>query len=316
MKKSALAAGGVLVAGRPESAQAVFPKRQPQLQPLFTLSLAEWSLHRALFAGKLDHLDFPRTAQQDFGIAAIELVNQFFKDKAADKTYLAGFKQRADDLGVKILLIMCDGEGMLGDADAAKRRKAVENHHKWVDAAKALGCHSIRVNAHSAGNYEEQLDRTAQGLHALSEYAGRAGLNVLVENHGGFSANGAWLTALIKQVNRPNCGTLPDFGNFHGGDGKDYDRYKGVAEMMPYAKAVSAKSNDFDSGGNEIHTDFRRMMKIVIDADYHGHVGIEYEGEKISEPDGIRATKTLLEKVRAELAGPPRPQRILSSGKS
>jgi L-ribulose-5-phosphate 3-epimerase len=312
MKKSALAAGGIGIATLPEPAQAVFPKRQPLQQPPFRISLAEWSLHRALFGGKMVHLDFPKVAKQEYGIAAIELVNQFFKDKAKDEKYLAEFKQRADDLGVKTLLIMCDGEGMLGDADAAKRRQAVQNHHQWVDAAKVLGCHSIRVNAHSTGSYEEQLERTADGFHALSGYAAGAGLNVLVENHGGFSANGTWLTALIKKVNRPNCGMLPDFGNFHAGDGTDYDRYKGVAEMMPYAKAVSAKSNDFDASGNEIHTDYRRMLTIVLHADYHGHVGIEYEGEKLSEPEGIRATKALLDKVLAEFSRPSGPQRQLS----
>ena len=315
MKKSALAAGGVLVASLPEQAQAVFPKRQPQLQSTFSISLAEWSLHRALFEGKMVHLDFPRTAKQDYGITAIELVNQFFKDKAKDDKYLADFKQRADDLGVKTLLIMCDGEGALGDADEAKRKQAVENHHKWVDAAKVLGCHSIRVNAYSTGSQDEQRDRAADGLRRLCEYAARVGLNVLVENHGGFSSNGAWLASVIKKVGLPNCGTLPDFGNFKLDEGKDYDRYKGVAEMMVYAKAVSAKSNDFDKSGNEIHTDYRRMLKIVLDADYHGFVGIEYEGEKLSEPEGIRATKTLLEKVRTELASSAGPERILSSDK-
>lgn len=312
VKKSALAAGGIGIATLPEPAQAVFPKRRPSAQPPFTISLAEWSLHRALFGGKMVHLDFPKVAKQEHGIAAIELVNQFFKDQAKDKDYLAGFKKRADDLGVKTLLIMCDGEGALGDADEAKRKLTVENHHKWVDAAKFLGCHSIRVNAQSAGSYDEQMDRAADGLHRLCEYAAKAGLNVIVENHGGLSSNGAWLTATIKKVGRPNCGTLPDFGNFHAGDGTEYDRYKGVAEMMPYAKAVSAKSNDFDANGNEIHTDYRRMMKIVLEAGYHGHVGIEYEGEKLSEPDGIRATKALLEKVLAEFSRPSGPQRNLS----
>jgi L-ribulose-5-phosphate 3-epimerase len=310
MKKSALAAGGALVATLPEPARAVFPQRQPRLQPPFSISLAEWSLHRALFAGQMAHLDFPKIAKQQYGITAIELVNQFFKDKARDERYLAEFKQRADDLGVKTLLIMCDGEGALGDADDAKRRQAVENHHQWVDAARALGCHSIRVNAHSTGSEDEQKNRVAEGLRRLCEYAAKAGLNVLVENHGGFSSNSAWLVSVIKKVALPNCGTLPDFGNFRLEGGAEYDRYRGVAEMMPHAKAVSAKSNDFDKSGNEIHTDYRRMLKILLDAGYHGFVGIEYEGEKLSEPEGIRATKALLEKVSADLMRPSGPQRI------
>jgi len=271
-------------------------------KPLFKISLAEWSLHNALFGKKLDHLDFPKTAKQDYGIDAIELVNQFFKDKAKDKKYLAEFKKRAGDLGVRIMLIMIDDEGDLGDPDPAKRTQAVENHYQWVEAGKFFGCHSIRVNAETGGvgSYEEQQARAADGLRRLSAFGGQHGLNVIVENHGHLSSNGAWLAGVMKLVNRPNCGTLPDFGNFDLGDGKEYDRYKGVTEMMPFAKAVSAKTHDFDDKGNCIETDYRRMLKIVLDAGYHGHLGIEYEGEKLSEPDGIRATKRLLEKVRDE----------------
>jgi L-ribulose-5-phosphate 3-epimerase len=271
---------------------------------LFQISLAEWSLNRALFGKKLDHLDFPKVARQEYGIQAIELVNQFFMDKARDQKYLADFKKRADDLGVKILLIMIDDEGDLGDVDKGKRSKAIENHYKWAEAAKFFGCHSIRVNAETggAGSFEEQQDRAADGLRRLTEFGAKLGLNVIVENHGRLSSNGAWLAGVMRKVNLPTCGTLPDFGNFDLGDGKQYDRYKGVAEMMPFAKAVSAKSHDFDAEGNETHTDYRKMMKIVLEAGYHGYVGIEYEGEKLSEPEGIKATKRLLEKVRSELS--------------
>ena len=266
-------------------------------QPLFKISLAEWSYNRAIFGKKMDHFDFPKVAKQDHGIEAIELVNQFFMNKAKDQKYLAEFKKRADDQGVKILLIMCDDEGQLGDPDEKQRLKAIENHYKWVEAAKFFGCHSIRVNAYSSGSPDEQRERVVDGLHRLAEFGGKHGLNVIVENHGGISSHGDWLASVMKKANLPNCGTLPDFGNF-----QDYDRYKAVAEMMPYAKAVSAKSHDFDAQGNCIETDYRRMLKIVLDAGYHGHFGIEYEGNKISEPEGVRATKRLLEKVREEFS--------------
>jgi len=269
---------------------------------LFQISLAEWSLHRALFEGKLDNLDFVRTASKDFGIDAVEYVNQFFKDKATDQKYLAEMKKRASDLGVRNVLIMIDAEGALGDQDEARRKQAVENHYKWVEAARFLGCHSIRVNAQSQGSFEDQIERAANGLRRLTEFGAEHQINVIVENHGGLSSNGAWLASVIKKVNHPRCGTLPDFGNFNLGNGQQYDRYKGVQEMMPFAKGVSAKSNDFDEQGNEIKTDYRRMMKIVLDAGYRGHVGIEYSGDRLSEPEGIRATKRLLELVRAELA--------------
>ena len=196
---------------------------------------------------------------------------------------------------------MIDGEGALGDASLAKRNQAVENHFKWVEAAKTLGCHSIRVNAASGGSYEDQVHRAADGLRALTEFAAPHDINVIVENHGGLSSNGEWLASVIKKVDHKRCGTLPDFGNFNLGDGKQYDRYKGVTELMPFAKAVSAKSHDFNEAGDEIHTDYRKMMKIVLDHGYHGYVGIEYEGGKIGEAEGILATRKLLEKVRAEM---------------
>lgn len=271
-------------------------------KPLFKISLAEWSLHRALFGKKLDNLDFPKVAREDYGIDAIEYVNQFFKDKAKDNKYLTDLKKRCSNNGVTSVLIMCDGEGGLGDPDEKARKKAVENHHKWVEAAKFLGCHSIRVNAYSKGSYEEQIKLAADGLRQLVEFGDKHEINVIVENHGGLSSNGQWLAAVMKKVDHPRCDTLPDFGNFRISKDEDYDRYKGVKEMMPYAKGVSAKSHDFDKEGNEVHTDYRKMMKIVIDAGYKGYVGIEYEGSKISEPDGIKATKKLLEKVRVELS--------------
>jgi len=217
-------------------------------------------------------------------------------DKAKDTKYLVRMKKRAKDNGVKSLLIMCDGEGNLGDPDAKRRTRAVENHYKWVDAAKFLNCHSIRVNAGSEGSYEEQLILAADGLRRLSEYAANFKLNVIVENHGGLSSNGRWLASVIKKVDLPNCGTLPDFGNFP----PEIDNYEAVKMLMPYAKAVSAKSYDFDEKGDETKIDYYRMMKIVLEAGYKGFVGIEYEGNRLSENDGILATKKLLEKIREE----------------
>jgi sugar phosphate isomerase/epimerase len=228
-------------------------------------------------------------------------VNSFFFDKAQDQSYLKEMKQRADDLGVKSLLIMCDNEGSLGDPDPIARTKSVENHYKWIDAGKYLGCHSIRVNAQSEGKYDEQMKLAADGLSRLIEYGANNDINVIVENHGGLSSNGQWLAAVMKKVDHPHGGTLPDFGNFRIQGEEWYDRYKGVEQLMHYAKAVSAKSHDFDSQGNEINTDYYKMMNIVLDAGYNGYVGIEYEGSKLDEMAGIQATKDLLEKVRDSL---------------
>lgn len=264
--------------------------------PLFRISLAEWSLHRALQKGDLTNLDFPTVARRDYEVEGVEYVNQFFKDKATDRAYLNELRNRCDSEGVTSVLIMCDGEGRLGDPDEAQRTAAVENHRKWLDAAKFLGCHSIRVNAYSSGSAPEQARLATDGLRRLCEIAQPLGLNVLVENHGGNSSNGQWLAGVIQAVGLSNAGTLPDFGNF-----TDYDRYQGVREMLPYAKGLSAKSHDFDYDGKEKKIDFSYMLAMAYRAGYRGWVGIEYEGEVITEPAGIRLTKKLLERVRDEI---------------
>ena len=267
-------------------------------QPKFKISLAQWSVHRHLKGGKLDNLQFAETAQKSFGISGIEYVNQFFKDKAKDEKYLAQMNQRAEDNGVEQLIIMVDGEGRLGDPDDSKRSQAVENHFRWVEAAKTLGCHSVRVNAASAGKYEEQQKLASDGLQQLSEFAKPHGLNVIVENHGGLSSNGKWLAGTIKMVGMDNCGTLPDFGNFwiNRRAGDKYDNYLGTEELMPFAKAVSAKTYAFDDSGNEKSLDYDRLMEIVLASGYSGWVGIEWEGGKPDEYEGIRLTKKLLER--------------------
>jgi L-ribulose-5-phosphate 3-epimerase len=270
----------------------------------YRISLAQWSLNKSFFGGQIDPADFPVVTRRDYGLDGIELVNQFYKDKATDAAYWREYRQRADGEGVRCLLIMCDGEGALGDPDPGQRRQAVENHFKWADAARQLGCHSIRVNAETrnVGGWDRQMDRAADGLRQLSLHCAPMGLNCIVENHGGLSSNGQWLAGVMERVGLPNCGTLPDFGNFSLGNDTWYDRYQGVAELMPYAKAVSAKAHDFDGNGNCVETDYRRMMRIVLDAGYRGYVGIEYEGSGLSEREGILATQRLLEVVRSELA--------------
>ena len=273
----------------------------------FKISLAEWSLHNALFAKELDHLDFPAKAKNEFGIAAVEYVNQFFMDKANNIAYLTELNKRAADADVTNVLIMVDGEGEMASPDVKTRMQAIENHYKWVEAAKFLGCESIRVNCFGGVTAGEAAKASAESLRKLSEFALPLAINICVENHGGFSSNGQWLVGVMNAVDMPNCGTLPDFGNFcirHEKEGdwkstclEEYDRYQGVEEMMPFAKGVSAKTTDFDAQGNCAETDYVRMMAIVKAAGYTGHVGIEYSYGKLSEPDGIKATKELLERV-------------------
>lgn len=307
---SAGAAGLVLSGvGRAASADAgnriaasvtPFPESGGQ-EPLFRISLAQWSLHRALYEEELDNLDFPKVARREFGIEGVEYVNSFFKDRALDQGYLMTLKDRCAAEGVNSLLIMCDGEGRLGDPDDAARATAVENHYRWVEAARVLDCHSIRVNAASEGSWDEQRDLAADGLRRLAEFADGYGINVIVENHGGLSSNGRWLSSVIEVGDHPRLGTLPDFGNFRIADSERYDNYRGVEQLMPYARAVSAKTNDFDAAGNEANLDYEQLIRIVLDSGYRGWIGIEYEGSRMPEPEGIRLTKALLERVREKL---------------
>ncbi|HEV7349678.1 sugar phosphate isomerase/epimerase family protein [Telluribacter sp.] len=279
-------------------------------KPFFEISLAEWSLHRTLMSGKLTNMDFPAKAKNDFGINAVEYVDQFFRDKAKDRSYLSELKARTRDLNVRNVLIMVDTAGPLADTDDAKRNQAVENHYQWIDAAKFLGCHSIRVNLRGTGSAQDMALASVDGLGALSEYGAKNNIGVLVENHGGFSSDGKWLGNVIKKVNNPFCGTLPDFDNFclersQSDCIKQYDRYLGTEEMMPFAKGVSAKSRDFDAQGNETTIDYKRLLTIVkngMNKNFKGYAGIEYSGTRLSEDEGIRATKLLLEKIGAQIS--------------
>jgi len=289
----------------------------------FQISLAQWSLHKSFFGqgvkdfetfrrylkdspdsllqGVLDPMDFPSIAAS-YGINSIELVNTFYYTKAEDQEFLTEFKKRCETAGVSVGLIMCDALGNLGDADADARMAAVENHYKWVDAAKFLGAHSIRVNAAGQGTEAEVATNAADGLSKLGEYGASKGINIIVENHGGYSSDGVWLSGVMETVGMDNVGTLPDFGNFCIERETNrcklaYDRYQGMTELMPFAKGVSAKSHRFDENGNETKSDFLRIMKIVKASGFKGYVGIEYEGDELSEDEGIKATKALLESV-------------------
>jgi sugar phosphate isomerase/epimerase len=283
----------------------------------YTISLAQWSLHRTYFGGAiqdwqefgrlikespdellkgdLDPKDFPNHAA-GYGIHTIELVNVFYFSKVNDQAYWTEFKKNCEEAGAKVGLIMCDQLGNLGDADPEVRNAAVTNHHAWIDVAKFLGAKTIRVNAAGEGTAEEVAANAVDGLSKLGEYGATKGINIVVENHGGYSSDGKWLSGVMEKVGMDNVGTLPDFGNFF-----EYDRYQGMTDLMPYAKGVSAKSHTFDEQGNELSSDFLRIMKIVKESGFKGDVGIEYEGPELSEDEGIKATKALLEKVFAEL---------------
>ncbi len=259
----------------------------------FEISLAAWSVHKLFYAGKLKQIDMPKLCRQEFDISGLELVNSFFP--SPQYGYCKSLLKRAADHGVKILLIMCDGEGDMAHPDKGERRQAVRNHRKWIDVAAVLGCHSIRCNSGSGKPGDaDAIARCAESFAELVEYARGDKINVIIENHGGLSSHPESLVAVMKKVNDPLFGTLPDFGNFPDG----VDRYEAVGAMMPYAKAVSAKCYDFDAEGDETRIDYTKMMRIVLDSGYRGWVGIEYEGNRMTELEGVKACKKLLERFQ------------------
>ena len=275
------------------------------------ISLAQWSMNRSFFSGKKDALDFPIHAAS-MGFAGVEYVNQFYFDQLKNGTTSSKNVQslakilngRANDNNISNVLIMVDEEGELADSSSAVIKTAIEQHKKWVELAAEIGCHSVRVNLSGEKDPNIWIEKSVEGLTGLCEFAKTMGINVIVENHGGLSSNAGLLAQVMKQTNLDNCGTLPDFGNFciSSGWGNDsgckewYNMYKGVSELMPYAKSVSAKSYDFDQNGNETTINYEDMMSIVKKFNYYGYLGIEFEGNKLSEVDGIELTKKLIEK--------------------
>jgi len=294
----------------------------------FKMAISQFSLASQFWTKKLDTLDFPAKCKNEFGIEGLDYCSMFFADKAKDQKYLADLKKRANDVGAYNLRIMVDGEGVLGELDSAARTKAIENHYKWMDAAAALGCPMIRVNVEGDGKPEEVSKASVDSLNRLIEYGRKQNIDVIVENHVGISCNAAWLAGVMKQVNSPHCGTLADFGNFCVNRTKpeaqtidaymktkcleEYDRYKGIAELMPYAKGIHAKTHVFDANGNDTETDFVRMFKIIKDSGFTGWCSVEYEGgvmrmykkddKYLDDDQGVIATKKLVEKAAAAVA--------------
>ncbi|PHR95441.1 MAG: xylose isomerase [Leeuwenhoekiella sp.] len=294
------------------------PTETAQTEPFFNISLAQWSLHRAFQSGDLSPMDFAKKANE-MGFEGIEYVSQLYNAEmekyesaqVALDSILPKLKASSEQYGVQNVLIMVDGEGNLASEDETERNTAVDDHKKWVDAAAYLGCHAIRVNLIGPKDKELFKQSAIDGLGKLAEYGASKNIEVIVENHGGYSSDAAFLMEIINAINKPNCGTLPDFGNFcmerENGEMwgapcvKEYPRYRGIEELMPKALAVSAKSYDFNEKGEETSMDYSKILQIVKDAGYTGFIGVEYEGDDLSEEEGIKHTKELLLKSAQEL---------------
>jgi sugar phosphate isomerase/epimerase len=304
IKKSLLGAGALMTASS--------FKLPGSSDPDIRISLAEWSFHRALYASKMDHLDFPARAKNEFGISAVEYVNGFFggtkmdfKEAGKNKPYLNELLKRSQDAGVINHILMCDDEGSLSSTNEKERLESINNHKKWIEAAKILECLTVRVNLHGEGTPEDRKKASVDSLSRLGEFAKSMQVNVVVENHGSVTSNADWLTDVMKQVSKENIGTLPDFGNWcishpwgtsQEGCKEMYDIYKGLQELLPFAKGVSAKTYDFDSNGEQPLLDYKRLIGIVKASGFKGYIGIEYEGLNQPEDEGVRNTQNLLKR--------------------
>lgn len=313
-----LAASMILLSCNQAPKKSAETAAEAESQSEVKLSLAQWSLHKAIRSGEMSPYDFARQASE-LGFSGLEYVNQLYNDvfTAEDKSaavaeFVAKNNVLAAEYGLTNVLIMIDGEGALSTSDADARAEAIENHKLWIDAASEMGCSAVRLNLYGEKDPELWKANSIASLSALSAYAAPKGINVLVENHGRISSNAAALMEVINGVDAENCGTLPDFGNFciaeegygsvfDGSCTEVYDIYQGVSEMMPKAMALSAKSNDFDENGNETFIDYTRMLQIAKENGYDGFIGVEYEGSRLSEIEGIKATRDLLIKASAAL---------------
>src|SRR5258706_3924769 len=320
IKKTSL---GLAAAGMVSAIPSILKAGATKKEMPFKLALSQFSLASQFWTKQLDPLDFPQKTMKTFGIAGMDYCSMFFADKAKDTNFLSELKKRSADNGCYNLRIMVDGEGVLGDLNKDVRTKAVENHYKWIDAAATLACPMIRVNGEGDGDPGEVSKAIIESLSALIDYGKKTNVDVIVENHIGISCNAGWLAGVMKKMNSPHCGTLADFGNFCINRTKpptndiagwmqtkcleEYDRYKGIKELMPYAKGVHAKTHVFDANGNDTETDFAKMFSIIKDSGFTGWVSVEYEGgllkmnskdDKYLDDDaGVIATKKLIEKV-------------------
>ena len=295
-----------LACGNSQKKEKTMENETVQSEPFFKISLAQWSLHKAVNDEGADPFDFAKDAKA-LGFEAVEYVNQLYEkqvDSMGLDAVLERIKSESEKHGVENLLIMVDHEPDLADPNVDVRNEAVEAHKKWVDAAAYLGCHSIRVNTFGTMDPEIWVESVKDGLTKLSEYAATKNINVLVENHGWWSSDPVKVMQAINEMNLPNCGTLPDFGNwcirrtenyFEGECLEEFpDKYEGIRLMMPAAKAVSAKSYAFDENGNETTIDFVKMLQIVKDSGYKGYISVELDADGKNEKEGIIATRNLL----------------------
>ena len=295
----------------------------------YKLSLAQFSLFRLEMMRKSDPMDFAKISSE-LGFQGLEYLQMSYTGgllKEKRKTSLNGIKKlakdlntRADDYNQKNILIMID----IGP-DLGTYVENYDDYHIWIDCASEMKCHSIRVNLRGSDDSLSKWSKNSiYNLSKLCEYAKPLGINIIVENHGGFSSNADYLVNVIENVNLNNMGSLPDFGNFcvkqdekkladtyklftEGAEKtlsrpptiydsciERFDMYEGVEKLMKYAKGVSAKTHGFDLEGNDVDIDYKKMLKIVKKSGYSGFIGVEAQAFTMDPIEAIKVSKKLL----------------------
>ena len=293
------------------------------------IGLQMYSFAPLIMQGKFDLLGFPDLVKNTYGINGAEYWSIPFMGRENDRDFLNDLKRRSDDNGVDNLIILVDDIDIktmqsgpsLASSNKNDRDTAIDYHKKWVDVAKNIGCHSIRINLRSEEENDQKiLENSSESISKLIEFSKQDIISIVIENHGGITGDADWLVSLMKNVDSKHLGTLPDFGTYNfcikrgnlnfqslSENCEDqYDKYLGVKKLMPYAKGVSAKSHEFDKDGEELSTNYSRMIKIISESNYKGYITIEYEGAMkgmfggegtyLSPHEGILATKKLINK--------------------
>ena len=255
----------------------------------FPIGIQEYTFNRILRSGKLKHLDYPAMVKKELGIEHVEYWSRPFEGKHTDKKFVGELNSRTKGEGISNVLILVDEKHELDHEKKSERDKSVDLHKGWIDCAAQLGCDAIRVNCRMGGDPKDNLNRAVDGVGRLCEYAKDTSVKVVIEPHGRNSQNPDWLLAVMKELNHPHAGILPDFNNFGS-----YDRYSAVEKTLPFAPAVCAKALKFDDEGNETHTDYFKMLKIVYESTFSGVISIEFEGHGVDPIVGSRMTQDLI----------------------
>ncbi|MDP9380017.1 MAG: sugar phosphate isomerase/epimerase [Chloroflexota bacterium] len=257
------------------------------------LAVSSWSLRshinnepswtgRPVGARDFPVYEFPRYVKETFGVDAVEVCEIHIP--RPDAARLDQLKESLQSSDVRVVNVPID-VGDISQPDATKREHDLKLIEFWLDVAAYLGSPAARVNSGS-GNLESAIE----SYQRLARYGEQVGVRLVLENHGGLSADLGNIQRMLESV-PSNFGTSPDFGNF-----PEEKRYDGLALMVPRAAVVHAKTYDFNAAGEFHNFDFARCLSIVRDSGFDGYLSVEFEG-KGDQPQGVRQTIDLIRRL-------------------